>query len=313
MGTTRESINDLEKLAKSVRKKLDALPKGEALRKSGMGGNKKVEPIPNFIPMDSEQVIQGESNTWIVLGRDRPQSRASGQTLIGASRAGSIDVCVGRAATSASEVDERTGEPIFFNNDFKADAARIYISQKTSIDRNFGLVPGRVGNYNGQLSRSAIGIKADNLRLIARNGIKLVTRTDDTNSRDGDANEIRGIDIIAGNNDSDLQPMVKGKNLNDFLLLLADDIRKLAQSLHLTIVNQITLNSILAAHTHTDPLTGLTGPSIEIGLAASLDNTKRLIQDLPDTVIECINAITSEIEFLRPGSKHILSKHNHVN
>ena len=312
MGNSRQAINDLEALAKSVREKLNNLPQGEAVRKSGMGGNKKVEPIPNFIPMDSEHVIQGESNTWIVLGRDRPQTRASGQTLIGASRAGSIDVCAGRAGIMGKEVDE-SGNPIFFNNDFKADAARIYISQKTSIDRNFGLVPGRVGNYNGQLARSAVGIKADNIRIIGRNGIKLVTKTDDTTSRDGDVNETRGIDIIAGNNDADLQPMVKGKNLNDFLILLTDDVRKIAQSLHLTIVNQITLNSILACHVHTDPITGITGPSVEMGIASSLDNTKRLIQDLPDTIIECINAITSEIEFLRPGGKHILSKHNHVN
>tara|TARA_Y100000592_G_scaffold19005_1_gene29097 strand:- start:38095 stop:39033 length:939 start_codon:yes stop_codon:yes gene_type:complete len=312
MGTTRQSIDELEKLAKTVKDKFASIPDGEKVRKAGMGGNKKVEPIPNFVAADCEKVIQGESNTWIVFGRDRPQSKSSGQMLIGASHAGSIDICAGRAATEARETTEN-GEPVFFNNDFKADATRIYISQKTSIDRNFGLVPGRVGNYNGQSARSAIGMKADNLRFIARNGIKLVTRTDDTNSRDGDVNETRGIDIIAGNDDSDLQQMVKGNNLNDLLILICDDIRIIAQSLHLSLLNQMAVNSVLAAHTHTDPATGLTGPSIEAGVVMGLDAHKKVIQDLPDTIIEIINSIVMELTFLKPGGKHILSKHNHVN
>jgi len=312
MGTTRQAINELEKLAQEVKKKYENLPSGESIRKSGIGGNKKVEPIPNFVQADCENIIQGESNTWIVFGRDRPSTKSSGEMLKGASHAGSIDICAGRASTEASEMDEN-GQPIFFNNDFKADASRIYISQKTSIDRNFGLVPGKVGNYNGQLSRSGIALKADNLRFIARNGIKLVTRTDDTTSRDGDVNEVRGVDIIAGNNDSDLQQMVKGNNLNELLILMCNDIRTIAQSLHLSLINQMTLNKMLAAHTHVDPATGLTGPSVEMGVVVSIDSTKKLIQDLPDTIIETINSTVAEIEFLRPGGKHILSKHNNVN
>ena len=117
MGTTRQAINELEKLAEEVKKKYESLPSGESLKKSGIGGNKKVEPIPNFVQADCENIIQGESNTWIVFGRDRPSTKSSGEMLKGASHAGSIDICAGRASTEAAETDEN-GQPIFFNNDF---------------------------------------------------------------------------------------------------------------------------------------------------------------------------------------------------
>jgi hypothetical protein len=38
------------------------------------------------------------------------------------------------------------GEPMSADPNFKLDAARIYMSQKTDIDANFGLADGNVGN-----------------------------------------------------------------------------------------------------------------------------------------------------------------------
>ena len=90
------------------------------------------------------------------------------------------------------------------------DAARIYISQKTDVDRNFGLARGKVGSPT---TKSGIAIKADGVRIVGREGIKLVTRTDRRNSQGGQVQSIVGIDLIAGNDDSDLQPMVKGDSL----------------------------------------------------------------------------------------------------
>ena len=175
------------------------------------------------------------------------------------------------------------------------------------------MVPGRVGNYNGQLARSAIGLKADNIRLVARAGIKLVTRTDDTYSTGGTNSEIRGIDIIAGNDDSDLQPMVKGKNLRDFLVLICEDLRTVTAAVHKLTVASIKLNSALGTHTHTDPMTALTGPSIEMGVAAAVDSIERAIVDIPSQINEIINRVVMDIEFLKPSGRYILSSRNNVN
>ena len=312
MGKTRTKKNDQEKLNKSTKDKLGNVSDDSKLKYSGLGGKKKVEPMPNFVKADCEQVIKGSTNSWIVLGRDRPGTRFSGVGGGIDSHASLIDICVGRASKDAA-VESENGEPIYFNNDLKSDAARIYIAQKTSIDKNFGLVPGRVGNYNGQLSRSAIALKADNIRVIARAGIKLVTRTDDTYSTGGTNSEIRGIDLIAGNDDSDLQPMVKGRNLKDLLVLICEDLRTVTAAVHKLSLATIKMNSALGGHVHTDPATGVTGPSVEMAVAAATDNVERAIIDIPSQINEIINRVVMDIEFLKPSGRYILSSKNNVN
>ena len=58
------------------------------------------------------------------------------------------------------------------NPNFCSDAARIYISQLTDIDTNFGIAAGKAGNQKGC---SGIGIKADAVRVIGRRGVKIMT------------------------------------------------------------------------------------------------------------------------------------------
>ena len=48
----------------------------------------------------------------------------------------------------------------------------------SDIDDNFELVDGSIGNSK---NKSAIAMKADGIRIIAREGIKLVTKTDNAN------------------------------------------------------------------------------------------------------------------------------------
>ena len=106
------------------------------------------------------------------------------------------------------------GKPIYADPNHRTDAAFVYISQKTDIDKNLALVDGHVGSPTGQ---SGVAIKADNVRMVARGGIKLVTGTDKKYSTDSslkkggqacDAKDEYGIDLIGGNNDDYLQPMV---------------------------------------------------------------------------------------------------------
>ena len=138
--------------------------------KSGAGifGDTMTEACPNYIESPCEWVKQ-HGNSWIVLGRDRPASRASGYAGQGHTQASAIDMVVGRGdpvPTSDTNVDP----------DFSNDAARIYISQKADIDDYFSIYPNPQSRNKSKLyskSVSAIGIKADAVRIIGDMGINL--------------------------------------------------------------------------------------------------------------------------------------------
>ena len=167
---------------------------------TGVSGDKILESVPEFISTESEHVIKNQNNSFIVLGRDRPSNRTSGYGGQGETQCGSIDMVCGRMSGDPRAVTQ-DGERVYANPDFTMDAARIYISQKTDVDQNFGLVTGRVGSPR---TKSGIAIKADGVRIVGREGIKLVTRTDKRNSQGGQVQSIVGIDLIAGNDDADI-------------------------------------------------------------------------------------------------------------
>lgn len=92
---------------------------------------------------------------------------------------------------------------------FRLDAARVYISQKTDVDRDFELPKGKLPFAT---TRSAVALKADGVRLIAREGIKLVAGHDRVNSQGGDITRSGfGINLIGGGNDKDMQPIPKAQ------------------------------------------------------------------------------------------------------
>lgn len=338
MGSTIAK-NDIEQLSERVKRRIlersSENPENPPILKYlGYGNTKKIEPIPNYVQAECETVFKGQNNTWITLGRDRPGSLATGYGGSGDSHAGAIDICVGRSARQAQSISKRDKELaveslvengilpdniLQVHSDFKSDAARIYISQKTNIDDNFGITPGKQGSA---YPRSAIALKADLIRIVARENIKLVTRTDDTNSQNGGVNAVGGIDLIAGNDDSDLQPLVKGNNLVELLNYMLDDIKNLTSTVMDMALTQQAYELILTTHTHpwgpgldpfTAPLPGA-GPSVSVGVGTAAKSIKSLLTTYPDCVIGSINTVLENIEFTKAfGGSHILSKKNHTN
>jgi hypothetical protein len=131
--------------------------------------------VPNlsFKSAMNETVIQS-SDSYIVLGTDRPGSKASGYGAVGSCAANSIDLVVGRGASLNKGKGPKDGT--ILDNLFVSDAARINISQLTNIDLNFGLAPGAEQKAHGNsMPRSGIGIKADDIRIIGRHSIKIIT------------------------------------------------------------------------------------------------------------------------------------------
>jgi len=205
---------------------------------AGVYNDKIIEARPKYIQANCEKVNR-HGSCMIKMGRDRPRSRASGHGGAGHTQAGTLDLVAGLGGSSPSN-------DVFVDPNFVADAARIYISEKTDIDENFNLASGFMGNMK---NRSAIGIKADGVRVIGQEGIKLVTRTEPRNSKDG-FSSFSGIELIACNDETDIQPMVKGDNLVKALTELEEIIRSVATILsnHISDYNQFVTQ--VSSHQH---------------------------------------------------------------
>jgi len=282
---------------------------------------------PVFNQAPCEEVWEGANNTCIVLGRDRTGPMDTGYGGKGHTQAGMIDIVVGRDGPCAGlfGLDPETDEPYYLEPMFKdevsvdghplvSDSARIYISQKTDIDDAFGL-KSSPGAPNIRI-RSGIAMKADLIRIIGKEGIRLVTKTADYNSLGGKIESIRGIDLVAGNDITNLQPMVKGENLIKCLKGLQTNMRRYFSMMDSFVLYQMEFNSKVAMHNHITPMGPVqipTLPSIPTtiaGIKVALSSFKTQMSG----IFNDINWGGWEGNYLSPGSANsILSKHNHTN
>jgi len=284
---------------------------------AGIFGDTMTEACPKYIESPCEKVHQ-HGNAWIVFGRDRPGSRASGYAGQGHTQASSIDIVVGRG--DPVPISDTNVDP-----SFSSDSARIYISQKTDIDINFGITPSPATPDKPWLSYlpsqlnsrsvSGIGIKADAVRIIGDMGIKLVTRTSATNSKGGSITP-NGIELIANNDDSDLQPMIKGKNMVEALTGLEDKISELSSCVLNFMKDQASYNNTIAAHTHVSvPVVGgPTSPSIELvpaGINAAISTAEAMVDNFKGRMNTNISWHNKYLN--SASSKYICSEYNKVN
>lgn len=277
----------------------------------GIGGDSIDEPVPIYLSTPSEKLIEGTNNTTIVMGRDRTGNRMTGYGGKGHTQCGSIDIIAGRMGYLTRGTTSE-GQNLFADPNFKYDATRIYLSQKTDVDDAFRLTPGVVGNHT---AKSAVALKADHLRFIAREGVKIVTGTDKRNSQGGEVSSVNGIDLIAGNDSSDMQPFVKGKNMSAAIESLVEHLQKVISTIDTFLTWQMKYNSALMTHTHKSPFYGLdTSPSITLMKEAPnvmmnhLQGTKQSIMSIK------ANLVSYKMNYLSPaGSKYINSRYNHTN
>jgi len=300
----------------------DGVPDAIRADSLGVGGDHLLEAggAISFQKLPSEKVVVGANNSWIVLGRDRPGKEFSGYGGLSDHGAGSIDIVVGR-------MGPRPQCGVWVAPDFFQDAARIHISQKTDIDENFGLATGRVG---ASFARSGIGIKADEVRVVAREGIKLVTGTDFENSQGGVTDLQLGVDIIANNDDTELQPMVKGDNLVFALHYMVDLIDETLSIMTSILKSQMEFNSKVSSHYHDvtyfwSTPTSTSGTAIGAGATAMTTQMQDGISSLqfmksnianfyPQYLRDNPQLISNRENQLPPGTdKYILSKYNNVN
>jgi hypothetical protein len=238
-------------------------PTAQPLNSSGLFGGKVYEPKVKYNFAPGEKVIDN-GNSYITFGKDRPSGKASGLGGQGSSGANAIDIVVGRLS-SAPKPDGTIAD-----NSFSGDAARVYISQLTNIDFNFGIDKGKSGYMEG---RSGVGIKADGVRVIGREGVKIVTgkaqnatgfgMKGETNSLGGKISQPAPlIELIAGNNTESrevlgglfnspekydtLQGVAMGQNTVEAFRDLSEIVDKLTSSLFNFVRLQTQFNAGLA-------------------------------------------------------------------
>lgn len=317
--------NSLQNLEPGHQIEINSLPPREKNRYSGIGCGTLLEPIPEYIKAPCEEVIEGGNNTSIVFGRDRSGPRFvtnehdNGNNLgpygpKGYMKCGSIDIVVGRfsANTPTSEEILNTRKSVKVNPDFFKDSARIYISQLTDIDTNFKI--GLKENRKNE-KKSAIGIKADNVRLISRESIKLVTGTDTKNSLGGNNLEKFGIDLIANNNEKELQSLLKGGNTVECLKRLVNHINKLNGIIDAFLKYQMSFNEAVTTHTHISPFYGLPTAPSEVVMVEGRRTSLQMLNDVQISLLNNrINMTNFEINYLnQSGRKYICSRFNRTN
>ena len=217
---------------------------GPGNKSLGGSNSRLVEPHGNYNQVDSETIYQGENNNFIILGRDRPSDPNSGYGGKGHSHTSTIRIVAGLHGRNVQEEKVISKKPLktevqFLNPDPILDAATIYLSQKTDIDRNFHINTG--GRYGAPKGRSAALIKADCIRLVGREGVKIVTGTDKKNSLGKPITKPIGIELIAGNDTSDMQPIAKGKSV----VKAFEDMTELVKQLSMIVEKQgIAINAL---------------------------------------------------------------------
>jgi len=274
----------------------------------GVGQEAITENTPRFNRTETELLYEGKNNASIVIGRDRPGDIFSGFGGAGQRRCGSIDLVAGRI--SAMPIETKNGENVVADNNIFLDASRVTITQRTNVDENFFLADGKVGKRTG---KAAIVLKSDNLRFISREGIKLVTGTDKYDSNGKLITKIYGIDLIAGNNDKELQPIPKGENLSEFLSeTVLQTIARHGSEMATIYKILIQICGVIAGHIHVTPM-GPSSPSVELiaAMTSAIGESSLHIQNLQT---EQINLTSNKLNFLSVfGKKYINSRYNNTN
>ena len=131
--------------------------------------------VPTWETAPNEKwITQQHCNAYITLGHDRPTHLFSGYGGSAGTECSTIDIVAGSASSlrtdQASDGKKAFGKQHVVGKLMANDASRIYISQQTDVDKNFGLPKGKSPDTTGH---AAIAVKSDFVRVIGRAGIKI--------------------------------------------------------------------------------------------------------------------------------------------
>ena len=307
-------IEDSEKnLSKETKDKKNKATKGTKDRQKGVNGSLKREAYPGRINTPSEKVYEGYNNSHIILGKDREDETYSGYGGKGYGESGMIHLVAGHFGAGLGLYSENPENPVSTNPNFMLDSSYVYISQTSDIDKYMSLSDGTIGN---SVKKSAIGIKADDIRLVANRGIKLVTSPFSQDSKRQPIIKAKGIDLIAGNDDSDLQPMLKGQNTIDAIKEMAVLIESFIDIMTEVVHYQANANIANATHQH---ITNVPGEPTLPGPTEIFDSTMTanyIFTQVSNTKLDLLRKNFGQYKekfLVNSGETYIASRFNNTN
>tara|TARA_R110001592_G_scaffold52604_3_gene161086 strand:+ start:5070 stop:6155 length:1086 start_codon:yes stop_codon:yes gene_type:complete len=207
---------------------------------------------------------------------------------------------------------------------YAMDAARIYISQMTNLDENFKIESNILKQKSNAIQPSStpvpysgIMIKSDQVRMHAREDIKIVTGGpgESRNSQGEPIMQLGGIHLMAQNQSAEQQPIPLGMNL---VVCLEDIMSRINQTMTIMLrfaKEQNSFNKTVAEHRHFSPFYGLEcTPSITggpHGIRTVVNQYKYVIEQLYK---EMNNVISTRSTYFTPGKDtYINSPYNTTN
>ena len=253
------------------------------------------EAVPIYDQAPCETVMAGDNNSFIILGRDRPYSFGSGKGAYGG-KCGRIHLIAG-----LSSAYKKTSDQLLTGPNLITDAATVYISQRANVDEYFGLP---LGSNKSANDLSAVALKADHIRIIGREHVKIYagpmlnsSLKGEKNSKGGDIISRGKIDLIAGDYEN-LQPAVKGNDLKEYLGTLTSIISDMVAGMDDLNSRMIKINNALLLHSH--PVAGIgiavAGPSPTLAFSVGRDYPKAFKASI-NSLLNQFNLIIQEINF----------------
>jgi hypothetical protein len=258
------------------------------------------EPVPTRDEAPCEvRIGEGKHNSGIWAGRDRTESLVGGGCgAEGLTQCGMLDLVAGMASGRIAQNIKKGKSPIDMagkvNPMFSVDAARIYITQMNpNIDKAIGIPCGYKGPPEVKTRpkseyKSAVLIKADHTRIVARERVRIIAaqtknvsglgKNGETTSNGTPIDPGNGIiELIAGGgNEAALQPMVRGLELKKYLekrTRTLNDFRKQLYELE-TAVSQLLVAVI-----------GLSKGTLTLKLTKEIKNSiQRSKKNIEDTI-----------------------------
>jgi len=329
IGGTHMSDNDFDYEAEATLESTDSNTKASRTRAFARASKDKTQLIFG----GSGGNRPGHYNTFVVLGKDTPSRMGTGYSRHPGS--GMIDLVVGRVASfrdgkgapapkSKTKGGANIKKKFVAANNMFDDAARVYISQRTDIDKNFGIAP---GIQKAKFNVSGIGIKADEVRVIGRTGVKIVTggaqldKSTEKTSKGGDIDPMPTIELIAGNftetrtklspmpdglrfEERTLQPVVTADRLELALKFQLQILSSFMSSYSVFIRQQELFNNAMMRHTHVNtpiPQVSLPSPdAITTGFATKV--VKTYFSKLPSNTFDK-DLLKYQMNFLEKNGK----------
>jgi len=185
-----------------------------------------------------------------------------------------------------------------------SDASRIYISQQTDIDQNFGLPTTHGTSTTGH---AAIGIKSDHIRVIGRSTVRLYAGKGnyrnqglqgEKNARGEEVGKTGKIEFIAGDVNG-LQPLPRGTNLQKCLEDIYDKISEIRQAFLIYDQAIIILRTALMSHVHSGAgigyVQGFPSPNL---IGSQIQALQSDITNVQNNVFKTVNVVTSKANYL---------------